>query len=173
VSHSTSTSSRTRGCQLPRAPGGGSWRRNSQALGDEPPPISLLYEGVLVMGRERTLFLPLLSPLGFRCIRTEGMALFTHLRGRVQPVENSFVPSPAPGPGAEYAVFVVFRTCFRALLGRRPGRHLLFQQAEPFRKVQKARRAAHIARIGGEGAGRVRGLLVRPPLTRRRVSGPS
>src|SRR5829696_3077052 len=32
------------------------------------------------MGSERTLFLPLLRPLGFRCIRTEGLALFTHLR---------------------------------------------------------------------------------------------
>jgi hypothetical protein len=31
------------------------------------------------MGSERTLFLPLLRPLGFRCVRTEGMALFTQV----------------------------------------------------------------------------------------------
>jgi hypothetical protein len=43
--------------------------------------LSRSYEGVPAMGRERTLFLPLLRPLGFRCIRTEGLALLTHLRG--------------------------------------------------------------------------------------------
>jgi hypothetical protein len=42
--------------------------------------LSRSYEGVPAMGRERTRFLPLLRPLGFRCIRTEGMALLTHLR---------------------------------------------------------------------------------------------
>src|SRR5215204_966739 len=47
-------------------------------------------------------------------------------------LKNPFALSSAPGSGAEYAVFVAFWPCFRALLDRRPGRHLLFQQAEAF-----------------------------------------
>jgi hypothetical protein len=45
--------------------------------------LSLLYrtyESIPGMGRERFLFLPFLRPLGFWCIRTEGLALFTEAR---------------------------------------------------------------------------------------------
>ena len=51
-----------------------SLRRNSQASGDEPPPIALLVEWIAAMGRDqRSFFLPILRPLGYRCIRTEGV----------------------------------------------------------------------------------------------------
>jgi hypothetical protein len=50
-------------------------------------------------------------------------------------LKNSFALSCAPGSGAEHVVFVVFWTCFRALLESRPGRQPLFQQAEVFSEV--------------------------------------
>ena len=40
-------------------------RRNSQALGDEPPLISLLVEWVPAMGGERHLFSAIPQPFGF------------------------------------------------------------------------------------------------------------
>src|SRR5215203_418373 len=46
----------------------------------------------------------------------------------VSLLKNSFALSPAPGSGAEYAVFVAFWPCFR-ILDRRPDRRLLFQHA--------------------------------------------
>src|SRR5215217_5729398 len=50
----------------------------------------------------------------------------------VSLLKNSFALSPAPGSGAEYAVLVVFRPCFWALLECRSGRQVLFQQAGAF-----------------------------------------
>src|SRR5215218_8721750 len=50
----------------------------------------------------------------------------------VSLLKNSFALSPAPGSGAEYAVLVVSRPCFRALLDRLSDRRLLFQQAGAF-----------------------------------------
>src|SRR5215211_4489403 len=50
----------------------------------------------------------------------------------VSVLKNSFALSCAPGSGAEYAVFVVFWACFRALLESRPGRQLLSQHAGTF-----------------------------------------
>ena len=47
-------------------------------------------------------------------------------------LKNSLALSSAPGSWAEYAVLVVFRPRFRALLDRRPDRRPLFQQAEVF-----------------------------------------
>src|SRR5215216_4862330 len=57
-------------------------------------------------------------------------------RERLSLLKNPFALSSAPGSGAEYAVFVAFWPCFRALLDRRPGRHLLFQQADPFHALR-------------------------------------
>jgi hypothetical protein len=50
-------------------------------------------------------------------------------KGHGALLKNSFALSCAPGSGAEYVVFVVFWTCFRALLESPPGRQPLFQQA--------------------------------------------
>jgi hypothetical protein len=50
-------------------------------------------------------------------------------------LKNSFVLSSASEAGAENAVFVVFWSCFRALLDRRPGQHRLFQHAGEFSEV--------------------------------------
>jgi hypothetical protein len=47
----------------------------------------------------------------------------------------SALPS-APGSGVEYVVFVVFWSRFRVLLGCRPGRRPLFQQAGVFSEVR-------------------------------------
>src|SRR5215212_4811559 len=46
----------------------------------------------------------------------------------VSLLKNPFGPSSAPGSGAKYGVLVVFSPCFWAVLDRRPGRGLLFQQ---------------------------------------------
>jgi hypothetical protein len=48
-------------------------------------------------------------------------------------LKNSFALSAVPASKTEYVAFVVVWPCFRALLDRRPGRQLLFQQAdEPY-----------------------------------------
>src|SRR5918994_2044892 len=64
-----------------------------------------------------------------------GGTLFTRVHGRGQPVENSFALYSAPEAGAEYAVLVVIRARFWALLDRRPDRRLLLQQAGVFSEV--------------------------------------
>jgi hypothetical protein len=44
--------------------------------------LSGYYASVPAMGRERSLFLPFLRPLGFWCIRTEGLVSFTEVPRR-------------------------------------------------------------------------------------------
>src|SRR5918994_641738 len=61
------------------------------------------------------------SPTTFHTV-SEGVSL----------LKNPFAPPSAPSSGAKYSVLVVFSPCFRALLDRRPSRHLLFQHADPF-----------------------------------------
>ena len=51
-------------------------------------------------------------------------------------LKNSLAPCRASGSEAECAIFVGFWPCFRALLDRRPGRQLLFQQAGKFSEVR-------------------------------------
>jgi hypothetical protein len=54
--------------------------------------LSGYYESVPAMGRERSLFLPFLSPLGFWCIRTEGLVSFTQVpRENVWKVGGGFL----------------------------------------------------------------------------------
>jgi hypothetical protein len=57
-------------------------------------------------------------------------------KGHGALLKNSFVLSCALGSGTKYDVFVAFWSRFRALLGCRPGRHLLFQQADPFHALR-------------------------------------
>src|SRR5215218_7731117 len=87
------------------------------------------------------------------------------VRGRFQAVEKLFRAVSGPGLEAEYAVFVLFRTCFRALLGRPPGRHLLFQQAGVFCELLRPKRRSkklaladrstqHLRRLVAAKAGR-------------------
>ena len=56
-----------------------SWRRNSQALGDEPPipPMRASWQWA---GSGPFFAIP--PPFGVQVYQTEGLALFTHLRGR-------------------------------------------------------------------------------------------
>src|SRR5215204_7325192 len=67
------------------------------------------YESVPVMGRERFLFLQFLRPLGFWCIRTEGLVLFTEARRswifRTSPVRSSWSRS-------------ALRTCYNCIYYR-------------------------------------------------------
>jgi hypothetical protein len=51
-------------------------------------------------------------------------------------LKNSITLTSVPGSKTEHAVFVVFWPCFRALLDHRPGRQLLFQQADSFYEVR-------------------------------------
>src|SRR5829696_5831239 len=75
-------------------------------------------------------------------------------------LKNPFAPCSAPGSGAEYAVSVAFSPCFRALLDRRPGPHLLFQQAEPFHALRCIRARTVKQRSLGCPSGSSRAAMV-------------
>src|SRR5215208_5396956 len=87
-----------------------SLRRNSPALEDEPPipPIAPLGERP-GNGQGLVLFLPFLRPLGFWCIRTEGLVLVTEARRswilRTSPVRSSWSRS-------------ALRTCYNCIYYR-------------------------------------------------------
>ena len=51
-------------------------------------------------------------------------------------LKNSLALYSASASGAKYAVFVLFRPRFRALLDHRPGRQPLFRQAGVFSEVR-------------------------------------